>query len=313
MTEKNDTRDRTRGGGIVGPVLLIGAGIFFLLSNLGIITANFWDVAWRLWPIVLIAIGLDLLIGRRSIWSSLIVLVVTVGVLAAGFFWLIANDGLAGDTVSETISQPLSGAESAEVDINFGVGRVTLDALPAEADELIAGTIAIPEEIRVEQSFNMDGDVATYRLQTEGTVRAAPFFGDSSNRWRWDLQLNRDVPLNLSVDTGVGETALDLRQLTLESLNVDTGVGQTTVTLPGRGRLEATISGGVGELTVELPAGVPARIQADTGLGGTNVEGDFEQQGNVYISPNYEDAPDRISLTLSAGVGQVNVRTYGGR
>lgn len=312
MTEKQNANQTTRGG-IVGPVLLIAAGIFFLLSNLGIISMNFWDVAWRLWPIVLIAIGLDLLIGRRSIWSSLIVLIVTVGVLAAGFFWLIANDGLASNEVTETISQPLSGAEIADVEIDFGVGRVNLNALPADSDELIAGTIQIPEEIRVEQSFNMDGDVARYRLQTEGSVRSAPFFGDSGSRWRWDMQINPDIPLSLSVDTGVGETTLDLRQLTLETLNVDTGVGETTVFLPGRGQISASISGGVGELTVELPAGVPARIQIDTGLGGADVEGDFEQEGNVYTSPNYEDAPDRIDLRLSAGVGQVNVRTYGGR
>lgn len=315
MTEKSDTQRRTRGG-VVGPTLLIAAGIFFLLSNLGVISWSFWDAAWRLWPIVLIAIGLDLLIGRRSIWSSLLVLLVTIGFLAAGFFWLVTSDGLGGGSVSDSISQSLSGAESAEVEINFGVGRVTMEALPAGSEELIAGTIERPEEIRVEQSFDVSDDVAHYRLQTKGSVRSVqsiPFFGPQDDNWRWDMQLNRDVPLRLTLDTGVGETTLDLRQLMVETINVDTGVGQTTVILPGHGEIEARVSGGVGELIIELPEGVPARIESDTGLGSTDIADVFERNGDVYESPGYDDALDRINLSLSAGIGQVTVRTYGGR
>lgn len=315
MTEKSDTQRRSRGG-IVGPVLLVAAGIFFLLSNLGVISWSFWDAAWRLWPVVLIAIGLDLLVGRRSIWSSLLVLLVTVGFLAAGFFWLVTSDDLGGGSVSDTISQSLSGAESAEVEINFGVGQVTVGALPADSEELIAGTIERPQEIRVEQSFDVTGDVAHYRLRTEGSVRSVqsiPFFGPSDDNWRWDLQLNRDVPLRLTVDTGVGQTTLDLRQMTLETVNVDTGVGQTTVILPGHGEIEASVSGGVGELIIELPEGVAARIDSDTGLGNTDIADVFERIGNVYESPGYDGALDRINLSLSAGIGQVTVRTYSGR
>jgi hypothetical protein len=316
MTEKSDTQRHSRGG-IVGPVLLIAAGIFFLLSNLGVISWSFWDAAWRLWPIVLIAIGLDLLIGRRSIWSSLLVLLVTVGFLAAGFFWLVTNNGLgSGDTVSDTINQSLSGADSAEVEIDFGVGRVTVEALPSGSEELIAGTIEYPQEIRVEQSFDEANDVANYRLRTEGSVRSVqsiPFFGQRDDNWRWDLQLNRDVPLRLILDTGVGETTLDLSQLMVETVDVDTGVGQTTVILPGHGEIDASVSGGIGELIIELPQGVAARIESDTGLGSTNIADDFERNGDVYESPGYDDALDRINLSLSAGIGQVTVRTYGGR
>jgi hypothetical protein len=315
MTEKSDTQRHTRGG-VVGPTLLIAAGIFFLLSNLGVISWSFWDAAWRLWPIVLIAIGLDLLIGRRSIWSSLLVLLVTIGFLAAGFFWLVTSDSLGGGSVSDAISQSLSGAESAEVEINFGVGRVTVGALPAGSEELITGSIERPEEIRVEQSFDVTDDVAHYRLQTEGSVRSVqsiPFFGPGDDNWRWDMQLNRDVPLRLTLDTGVGETTLDLRQLLVETINVDTGVGQTTVILPGQGEIEASVSGGVGELVIELPEGVAARIESDTGLGNTDIADVFERNGDVYESPGYDDALDRINLSLSAGIGQVTVRTYGGR
>ncbi len=307
-------REERNRGGIVGPILLIAAGVFFLLSNMGLISWSFWDAIWRLWPIALIAVGLDLLIGRRSLLASLIVAIVTIGMLVAGFFWLDSGPA-AGGEITDTIGESLSGAESAEVTLDFGVGRATLGALPAGSDSLVEGSIERPDDrgARVEQSYEVDGGVAIYELRTEGSFQIIPFFGPPDDNWFWDLQLNPDVPMDLTVNTGVGETTLDLRALTLSDLHVDTGVGETTVILPGGGQLEASVNGGVGELIIEIPDGIPARIDVDTGLGATDVSGDFEQDGDVFTSPGYEDAPDRITLEIDAGVGQVTVRPYGGR
>lgn len=311
MPEKR-VGERRGGGGLVWPVLLILAGVLFLLDNLNVINFDFWYAATRLWPIVLIAIGLDLLVGRRSWLLSLLVVIITIGMLALGFIFLDVRGG--GDLVEQAISQSLDGAEAAEVDLDFGVGEMRLSALDGGADELIAGEIRYPQRgVRVRQSFDMEGDTAVYALNTSGSF--PPSFGPSRGEdWRWDLQLNPDVPIALEISTGVGESHLDLRQLNLSSLDVDSGVGETTVTLPGEGRLAVTIDGGVGELVVEIPAGVAARINSDTGLGQTDVQGDFSRDGDVYVTANYDSsALDRIDLDISAGIGQVTIRTYGGR
>ncbi|RIK28496.1 MAG: cell wall-active antibiotics response protein, partial [Chloroflexi bacterium] len=51
---------------LFGPILLIGLGILLLLSNLGVLTVNVWQMLFRFWPVILIAVGLDILFGRRS-------------------------------------------------------------------------------------------------------------------------------------------------------------------------------------------------------------------------------------------------------
>ena len=316
MTEKKviEAREkRHERSGLVWPILLIATGFFFLLSNVGVISFDFWEAVARLWPIALIAVGLDLLIGRRSTLISLLIALFTLALLIAGFFWVGGQD-TGGAAVTDSISQPLSGAESAEVDINFGVGRLQLGALPAGAEELIAGAISRPSRrLRVEQSFDVEDGVAQYELQMRGSSGPFSFFGRSGEDFVWDLQLSRDVPIRLTASTGVGESHLDLRQLNLSSLSVDTGVGQTTVTLPGEGQLEVSIDGGVGELIIEIPEGVAARIESDTGLGNTQIDSDYQRDGDVYISPGYDEALDRINLDIDAGIGQVIVRTYGGR
>ena len=312
MSEKKEFFPR-HSGSLAGPIILIGIGLFFLLSNLGLITWSFWEVISRLWPIFLIALGLDLLVGRRSLLGSLFVVAFTVMLLVGGLVWL-GGSGRERGMVTETVNQALGGASSAEVTINFGVGGLKLAALPVESAALIEGRLNRAEHgERIEQSFALHNGVARYRLETRGPDRPFSFFNRGPQNLGWDVQLNQDIPLDLTVRTGVGESSLDLRQLQLTNLTINTGVGQTTVMLPGHSQYTAVIEGGVGELVVELPEGVAARIPLETGLGNSTVLGDFERDGNVYTSPGYATAVDRIELRLRAGIGQVTVRSYGGR
>ena len=100
--------------------------------------------------------------------------------------------------------------------------------------------------------------------------------------------------------------------MNLTDLGVTVGVGTATVDLPGRGRYSANIKGGIGPLHLRIPDGMAARIQANSGIGDVHVNGDFEHQGDVYVSPDYETASNRVDVTISTGIGQVTVETYRG-
>lgn len=303
----------TTRGGLVGPILLIGIGLFFLLSNLGLISWDFWEAAGRLWPIVLIAIGFDLLIGRRSWLGSALVVLVTVAMLGAGLFWLNLGSGQ-GEQIEIDIAQQLDGATSAEVEVGFNIGRLQLYALPSDTPLLAAGNVSYDSRStdRVEQTFDKQGEVAFYKLAAYGAANVMPF-GNRSQHNEWELLLNRDVPLALTVRTGVGTSELDLSLLNLSDLTINAGVGETTVIMPAQGQVTGAVSGGVGELTIHIPDGMAARIDVKTGLGNSQIAGDFEQVDNVYISPGYETAVDRLDLELRAGIGQVTVRRLTGR
>ena len=54
---------------IVGPLVLIFLGLFFLGQSLGLIEWSLWEVVWRLWPVWLIVAGLDMLFGQRGGWA----------------------------------------------------------------------------------------------------------------------------------------------------------------------------------------------------------------------------------------------------
>jgi len=296
-----------RRSGLVGPALLIGLGVLFLLNNLGLLSWAIWPAILRLWPLLLIAIGLDLLFGRRSTLGSLFVALLVLVALGAAIWWNDAWVGAGTPLSSQALSQPLNGAKRAAIEIGLGAGTLRLGA-QSEADGLITGTVAHGPRDQVQRDFAVSGDTATFKLHA---VRqdgwAGPLRLRDGEGLLWDLRLNPDIPLRLDLSTGAGTAALDLTHLNVAELNVSTGVGTTTLNLPRRGSLQAHVSGGVGDTTISIPAGMAARIRASTGLGQVHITGNFQRQDNVYVSPNYASAADHVDLAISGGIGSVTV------
>ena len=309
MSNTDRERDGYRGG-LVGPVILIGLGVVFLLNNMGILAWSVWDVIFRLWPILLVAAGLDLLLGRRSIWGSLLALVLTLALLA-GLLWMFEAGVIPGQaTEGEEIRQGLEGATQAEVILAPAVGSLQLDAL-LETDHLATGVIRPISGERIHRDFAVQDQTATLRLQSEGAF--GPLIGDWSGQRGWDLGLSANVPLWIEVNMGVGSSELDLTDLQVRELDVSMGVGQTRVTLPAAGDYQANVDGAIGETIVVIPRGLEVRISLDTGLAGRRLPAGFRCQDDVCTSPGYTGAENRVDLDVSQAIGNISIRQAGGQ
>ena len=297
--------------------MLIGGGLILLLNNLGYLSWDIWGVLWRLWPVLLIAAGLEILIGRRSRLGSAVVALLLLMTLFGAIFWgmnqpsaaplALAQDTGRGAVSTIEINQPLEGAAGADVKIGIGAGQLRLEALPESAG-LVEGQIELRSGEQVKPTYELRGDRAYFTLVNDETI-IVPTLGQWEGAAAWELGLTRDIPIALDIQTGAGAAELDLSQLDLESLTVETGVGSTQLYLPRRGQLSATVNTGVGALNVIIPTGVAARIRIDGGLSHVEVSGkDYHHDEDTYISPGFESAADRVDLEISAGIGQVTIR-----
>ncbi len=142
--ERRSRPERRRRVSLVGPVILIGLGVVFLLNSMGVLAWSVWDVIFRLWPILLIAAGLEIILSRLSAWGSLLALVLTV-VIFAGALWLLEPDAQA--VAGEEIRQALGEATQARVVIEPGVGSLHIEALPESAEAmssaLVEGVVSV--------------------------------------------------------------------------------------------------------------------------------------------------------------------------
>ena len=148
------TNKNYRAGSLVWPIVLIGLGVLFLLNNLGIISWDVWTLVIRMWPVLVIAIGLDLLFGRRSSLGSAIAAVLIIGMFA-GFFWLINTTGglLSGEQFTEPISYQVGSVKEANVSIDMTVGELYIDSLEEGDSLFVSGNLDIGEDERLTNVF----------------------------------------------------------------------------------------------------------------------------------------------------------------
>jgi hypothetical protein len=298
-------------GGFVWPVLLIGAGIVFLLNNLGLVGWNVWQTLLQLWPVVLIAVGLDILVGRRFPLGSALLAVVLVVVLA------LAVQGAIPSTVTasamsvdhtETISEDLKGNKAASVEIGFGAGELNVDALAEGSGQLITGSADLSRNEQLNKSYSGSNGAAHFALVSHSSWSVGPeVFGDYQKSW--NLSLNRDIPLDLQVSSGAGKANLDLTGLNVRQLDLKGGVGQVTVKLPMHGQYPVSVDGGVGQIVIVIPQGLAARVQTKSGLGGVSTQGAFRQNGNTYTTGDYGTAENRADIQVKNGVGAIVLKS----
>jgi hypothetical protein len=282
---------------LVGPSLLIGIGILFLLDNLGYMQWDFWQII-RFWPVLLVVWGLELLLQGRllgRIISACIILIVILG----GTWYLTTHNDL---RPSSPIAYLKNDTASFIVTLKPSIAQVSIDAYTDSAN-LIGGDVSLPKGLHLTEEYTA-GNRARLRLSTQPASR---------NWWpgqteMWDLKLNGDTLLDMEVDLGVGDLNLNLSDLLVNKLTTDFGIATINIQLPTEGGHDITIDGGIGTLSLEIPIDTAVRITIDGGIVTKNFPPTYQRSNNVWTSPGYTESDDRVNVFISLGIGTIIVK-----
>ena len=297
--------DRYRRPSITWPIILIALGVIFLLNNLGLIELSAWDVVLRFWPVLLIARGLDILIGHRSAWGAALAVVLVLAILAGGIVFF--DNQPRWTYAPENIEIPLGSVENAHITIHPALGYLLVDALPKGSNVLVHGEVRPFSGVEISETVDFSGTRATIDLRTKGVI-VVPFFSGWTDQPSWDLALHPGVATDMVVDFGVGKAELDLRDLQIGEIQVEHGIGQTILLLPSADNMDINLDGGIGEIRVVIPKDVGVRLRADVGIGNVQVPSDYSRDGDFYHSPGYAEAGKQIEIVIDLGIGSVQVR-----
>jgi hypothetical protein len=291
--------------GIAGPILLIGLGVVFLLNNLGLLSWSVWDVVLRLWPLLLVAWGLDLMLGRRSAWGAAVTLIIILALFAGGVVMLGSPQPAAESLVD--VDLPLEQTRKAQITLDPALAFLRLDGMERADSSLLRGSVLPFNGERVEQNVEQGGTQLQATVRTAGVI-VMPFLRSTVDRASWDFSLHPEVEYDLRVDVGGGKTDLFLSDLWMSALDVHTGIGQTILYLPERGSYTAEIDGGLGHILIHIPDDVGVRLSVDVGIGSIDVPKNFHREGGLYVAPGYDEAENQIEVRVDLGIGSVEVR-----
>jgi hypothetical protein len=241
--------------------------------------------------------------ARYVVVVLLIVMMAATAILAGACGTQSGETQRVGKMQHESKSVDLKNAQSTRAKLQMGAGELNITG---GADQLMEADFSYNvAEWKPKVTYDVSGDTGELTVK-QGSGEGINLGGDARNEW--DISLNDEVPTDLVVQMGAGESDLDLDSLTLTGLDLQIGAGKTTVDLTGdyTQSFHTSIQGGVGEATVELPSEVGVKAKAEGGLGTINAEG-LKKVGDSYVNDAYGESDVNLSVDIQGGVGEINL------
>jgi len=275
-------------------LILIVGGILFLLSNLGLVEFASWRTILRLWPILLIAVGVDLIVARSSLagaLSSLITVCVLLGVGFVAFYLFAPGEWTARE---QGVRVPLAGASAGNVALACDACAIRIEG-SASADALVEGTVVGPPWATLSQSTDRTGNVPSYALAGRSALRL-PFshFGGAT----WQFALSDDVPIELSVHADGAD--LDLTDTNVVRVDLGADERASRIVLSARSSATYDLSGDA--ITVVVPDGVGVLVDWEA-VSAIDAPSGYIQSGSRTVSPDVDVTPVRATVVVGPKTG----------
>ncbi len=285
-------------------IFLLFLGIVFLLQTLNVLRWGLWGTLWRFWPVLIIVIGLGILLRRYNAWLVSLLVLAILGACLGVAIWQY-SPSLSSGIVTKSYSEPLDSLERVQIEMDFSAGSITISSLPLGSPSLVE----IDSEVRNNREtmsidfIQQDGEGKLYL----STVNQR-FWGEAGIRW--EVRFTKSIPLAINIKSAASSMELDLSGLKVTELRLDVDAGNYIVTTPSTaGTIDIEIEANVANIEVTIPDGVAAKIQVDTNLSALDVdESRFPQQGDYYVSDNFNTAQNRVYLIIDCDVGRVQVK-----
>ena len=293
-----------RRDGLVWPLMLLGLGALFQLGNLGYLSVQALPLLSRIWPILLVAIGIDIAFGRnRGGWHT--VLRAGLGLLVvAVIFWLAIAypTGIKGREVD--IKQGTEGARSSSVQISVVTGRVKLSA--GEPDgQLLTGKALIPGSASISPDYSKSNSgEGQLTLKHEGNTAT---WGGNGWIQEYDLQIAPDLPIKLETELVAGDLVLDLGGTAVKQVDSQMGVGSQMISIPCNEGLSVEIKQALGIIALNIPEGCAVNIHLDNALVNTSSPAGYQRNGDEISFAPPGSSGKAVDIRIGLAVGAIGI------
>lgn len=321
------------GDGFATGVIMILIGIFALCVTFFHIHIV-WSQLIRLWPLLLIIIGVSMIPVNRWIRTGIIVLILVCG--AIGYHSLVKNQfgdrkinmeifkdddwdffdesvEKQDDTVENEIthdenlqefSEPYKkNVKYAEVEANYGVGELKIGS---PTSNLIYATNS---SMFIRQGFNVryDGsNEAEIKFTSEGKTKDL-----KKQDNKFTMSLNTNPIWKFDFEFGVCDVDFDFSNYKVSEVNMECGVCNVDMKIGNlHDNTKIDIETGVSKITIRIPESAGCRIECESALSSKSFEGFTKVDRGVYEAGNYGAVSQNIVIELSGAVSDIDILRY---
>lgn len=289
--------------GIAAPTILVGLGLIILFDNYGNITINIWSLLLRYWPLMIVAIGIDVLVGRRKLWISVMISLILLAFILGLIF---SGAGRTGQRVEiETIQEPAGSITHAEIDLRYAVGEISLSGT-SNSTYLIDAQI--PESNYIEPNYNFSEENNSANI-TMWSWFGGFVFPSQDQQMNSDVILLDSVIYDMELGLGVGVLTSDLTELVITDIAINEGVGKVEIMLPDTGDYVLGINQAIGTMNIIVPEDLNVRFDVSRVVSGLNHPEGYTLEDSILISPNFNPEMDYIEVQVNQVFGNIIIES----
>ena len=306
-------------------VFLIVVGAVPLAYHQGAITASAISEAWRLWPLIIVGLGLAFVLSRTpAYFVGGAVVAVCLGLVVGSPLAVGPNvscGSYGGNTRSVSQSGSFDGGTSVQLDLQCGSATVTTST----------------DGLWHVDASNSGGNLPNVtsqanRLQITSVNNHGWSFGQGKDDWQIRLPTGSDIDLTSSLDMGdarfnlaaaqlstarfslnLGTLRVDLTGAQVGSINVSTNLGSAYVTLGDTSDLTGHLATNLGSLDVCVPADLGVSVTSSDSLSSSDfAQAGLVRNGNAWQTTNYLVAAHKANLSVDTSLGSVKFKHAGG-
>ncbi len=307
----------------------ITAGAVALAIQQGVLDRDTMAGAWQLWPLILVAIGISLMVARTPaapLGTAVAALVIgtIVGTAIAVGPGFTVGCGSGADPVSLQDHTGTFAADAASLDwrLNCGSVEVTMN----DGDTWKASVGSTGSDLPT-----VAGEPAQLRI---ASADAGGWFG-AHGRERWVVSLPTATSYDAFIRANAGTLTMDLGGSTFSLLDIrpnaasvvldlaDAGIegfdlamnaGSASLTASSGTLLVGSIQMNAGSVKLCAPSGMPMRITASGAAFSADLSGNgLTHDGDTWESPGYDSsAAQRITLSVHGNAASFELNPDGG-
>ncbi len=302
-------------GSIFFGSFFIVLGGLFLVKNLGIETASI-DNLIKLWPLILIALGVSYLIGNEVIAR---VLAAVSGVLGGVIVWTVFQQ-FTPSKISLFTSSPASADSIANVqsfvalyDGKTPKARCKLEAGVGEF--ILKDTTTNLLKVEAQSSFGIyelrqvrEGDTENIEIQMQD---AEVTLGQKMTN-KFELALNPNPIWNIQTDIGAAKVDFDLSPFQVQHIHIESGAASVKLKIGSRCdsvRLDLSTAASTVKLLVPKESGCQITSEDDFSSK-INASGFTKYEKSILRTKGFEDASKKIYIVLESGLSNLNIEQY---
>ena len=311
----------------IAGLLILFVGVIALLSVLNVFDFH-WTIVLRLWPLILILFGITLLPLNDYLKGALVLVALGLGCFlyhveakhyegnaVSRFYhnvrsWRFNHDDDEEEAeaeefyaVEQHFSEPYASIERASIDIDFGAGKLKLNAPCAELVTVDAQSNFVKYSFETEKR----NDITAIFVNGEGHTKHV----DRSTQNDLNIALCDQPVWDFTLDMGAADADLDFTPYKVSNLDIDGGACHLDLRLGDSGcNTKVEINTGASDIDIEIPENVDCEINLDSAITGKDFVGFEKVERGLWRTPNFGQGSNQIVIDIDCAVSDISVKRY---